>query len=252
MIVLPAAAVLAAAAAIPWTDDVDAAFRIASERHVPVVVDVWAVWCVPCKRMDDETYRDPAVVEAARGVVPLKVDADAQPIFVERYQSEKYPEVLFLDEVGREIGRATGFQDAPALLPALRRAAEGYATYRAWMDGDERPETLVEVGEYLGTLGSRGRAAKALQGPAKAARDDPAAVPEALRIRLARALIAVGEEKDAAPILFRLSTDGSTREIQGDALEALASLASVRGVKELAQAAAERLAREFPERARPE
>ena len=247
---LAAAAAAAAAAGIAWTSDIDAAFRAATERHVPVVVDVWAVWCVPCKKMDDETYVDPRVVEAARGLVPLKVDADAQPIFIERYAVQAYPEVLFLDEDGRELGRLTGFQDADGLLPALERAAGGYASYRAWMEEKEDPETLLAVGEYFAALGNRGRAAKPLQAAAKRLRDDPGSLSEPARMRLGMALVAVDEGKDGAAVLFALSQDGSSRDLQGDALEALAELDSVRGAKELSRAAEERLAREFPDRAK--
>lgn len=245
---LLAAVPASAEVGIAWTDDIDAAFRTAVERHVPVMVDVWAVWCVPCKRMDDETYRDARVVEEAGRVVALKVDADAQPIFIERYGVQAYPEVLFLDEVGREIGRMAGFQPAEGLFPLLRRAAEGYPAYRAWMDGAEDPATLVAVGEYLAGLGSRGRAAKVLGEPATKATKEPASLDAALRLRLGRALVAAGEPKDAAPILFELTKSGSAREVQADALEALAGLKSVRATRELAQAAAERLTREFPDR----
>jgi thioredoxin-like negative regulator of GroEL len=242
---LLAAAAVAAAAGIPWTSDIDAAFRAATERHVPVVVDVWAVWCVPCKRMDDETYVDPRVVEAAAWLVPLKVDADAQPIFVDRYAVQAFPEVLFLDEDGRELGRLTGFQDAAGLLPALERAAAGYASYRDWMRGKEDPETVLTVGEYFAALGNRGRAGKALVTVSKRIREEPATLSDASRLRLGKALVAVGEGKEGASVLFALSKDGSTRDVQRDALEALAELDSVRGAKELSRAAEERLAREF-------
>jgi thioredoxin-like negative regulator of GroEL len=240
-----AAAAVAAAAGIPWTSDIDGAFRAAKERHVPVVVDVWAVWCVPCKKMDDETYVDPRVVEAAKALVALKVDADAQPIFIERYAVQAYPEVLFLDEDGRELGRLTGFQDVAGLLPALERAEAGYASYRDWMDGKEVPENLLEVGEYFAALGNRGRAEKALVTVAKRLREEPAALPDASRLRLGKALVAAGEGKEGATILFALSNDGSSRDVQRVALEALAELDSVRGAKELSRAAEERLAREF-------
>lgn len=238
----------AAEVAIAWTDDIDAAFRAATERHAPVMVDVWAVWCVPCKKMDDETYRDPRVVERAAGVVALKVDADAQPIFVERYAVQAYPEVLFLDEVGREMGRLTGFQDVEGLLPVLGRASEGYPTYRKWMDGEDDPATHVAVGEYLSGLGSRGRAAKALSQASEAVTKDPRSLEESQRLRLGRALAAVGEAKDAASVLYELSASGSTREIQAEALAALAELKSVRATRQLARAAEERLEREFPDR----
>lgn len=245
MIAAAAAILLAAGAApgIPWTEDPGAALTAAAEKRVPVLVDVWAVWCVPCKKMDETTYRDPRVVETAARVVPLKVDADAQPIFVERYRVQAYPEVLFLDHEGKEIARESGFLDAERLLRTAGRVLDGYPAYLAWSDGERGPETALAAGEMLVSVGGRERGRRALLEAA----EDVGRLEDTARLRLARALVAADEEKRAAAILHDLGTRAENREIQEAALRALAGLRDSRATRSLAKAARERLLREFGE-----
>lgn len=242
---IPAAAAIVLAAAsvpgIPWTEDPSAALKQAAERRIPVLVDVWAVWCVPCKKMDETTYRDPRVVETAARVVPLKVDADAQPIFVERYRVQAYPEVLFLDHEGKEIARESGFLDAERLLRTAGRVLDGYPGYLAWVEGDGSAETALAAGEMLLSVGGGERGRRALLDAAK----DVGRLEETGRLRLGRALVGADEEKRGAAILHELGTRAESREVQEAALRTLAGLQDSRATRSLAEAARERLRREF-------
>lgn len=160
-VVLPVLVALAASAAlaaeeggIPWTDDVKKAFAAAKQEGKPVLLDTWAVWCAPCKLMDQTTYKDKTVVEAALRFVPLKVDADVHKTIIQRYQIDAFPTVLFLDGEGREITRLLGFVDAKKLLPALQTVARGYPDYMKMMAGGNDPDAQSTVGRYLLAAGN--------------------------------------------------------------------------------------------------
>lgn len=77
----------------------------------PIMLDVYAVWCGPCKMMDRTTFSDDATVAwAKKNVVPAKVDAEKGEgrRLAMRYRVSSFPTVLFLDSNGNEIDRLLG------------------------------------------------------------------------------------------------------------------------------------------------
>jgi tetratricopeptide (TPR) repeat protein len=85
--------------------------RRAKAEGKPVMVDVVAEWCGPCKIMDKTTFSDPAVVDwSKRTVIPARVDAEKGEgrRIAARYQAHSFPTVLFLDPDGNEIDRIVG------------------------------------------------------------------------------------------------------------------------------------------------
>jgi thiol:disulfide interchange protein DsbD len=119
----------AATAGVVWTPYSEAALREASAQGRPVIIDVSAEWCLPCKEMDEFTFSDPRVVEAARRFVPLRADITRSVTEeVSRFQSQYRilgaPTIIFLDPTGREHEdlRLTGFEGAGPFLERMERA----------------------------------------------------------------------------------------------------------------------------------
>ncbi len=85
--------------------------RRAREEKKPILVDVYATWCGPCKLMDRTTFSDPGVgAWAKKTVVAAKVDAEKGEgrHLAQRYAISSFPSVLFLDASGNEIDRLLG------------------------------------------------------------------------------------------------------------------------------------------------
>ncbi|MDL2717145.1 MAG: thioredoxin family protein [Acidobacteriota bacterium] len=85
--------------------------RRAKAENKPVMLDVVAAWCGPCKFMDKTTFADPAVVAwAKKNVISARVDAEKGEgrRISARYQAFSFPTVLFLDGNGNEIDRLVG------------------------------------------------------------------------------------------------------------------------------------------------
>lgn len=94
---------------IAWLHEVDSASTRARERGLPMMVEFRADWCGPCHMLEQRTFSDPRVVEAARRFVPVRVDFDANPRLARRFQVDALPAVLFTDAHGTEIARLNGY-----------------------------------------------------------------------------------------------------------------------------------------------
>ena len=204
------AAVAAASPSIPWIERrAEAMERAAAERR-PVFVDVGAVWCAPCRQMEATTFRDPSVVGALGAFVPLKVDADAQPVFVERYRVEAFPTYLLLDGEGLELARLTGYQDAASLREALGRVVEGYDVYAGSVGARGDPRAQREAAAYLRRVGNPGRAVELLRWASRLNVDLPPAEREVLEVELAAAQVEAGDRRSGLRALKKLA--GSARD----------------------------------------
>jgi thioredoxin 2 len=86
--------------------------EIAENATIPVIVDLWATWCGPCRMVS------PALAELATeraGKVKLvKVDVDRAPRLSATLQVQAVPTLLVLRN-GRIIARQAGAAPVPAL-----------------------------------------------------------------------------------------------------------------------------------------
>jgi thioredoxin 2 len=112
--------------ALPWlTTASDGDFeQVVSAATLPVLVDLWAPWCGPCRVVA------PGVEQAARELAgrlkAVKVNLDQAPRVAERLGVRGIPTLLILRQ-GREVARQVGAVPPPTLL----RWAEDVLTEQA-------------------------------------------------------------------------------------------------------------------------
>lgn len=108
---------------LPWLVDADEqTFGAEARSSVPVVVDLWASWCGPC-RMVAPVLEDLAERHAGRLKV-VKVDVDANPSLAQRFGAQSIPLMVILrdgEEVDRVVGAVPRQMLEERLLPLMGR-----------------------------------------------------------------------------------------------------------------------------------
>ncbi len=181
-------------------DATDATFEtdvLVRSDAVPVVVDLWAPWCGPCKTLGPIIER---VVEATGGAVELaKVNVDENPRIAQSFQVQSIPAVFAIKDrkvVDRFIG-------------ALPESA-----VREFVD------RLVPAASEAEELVARGDEAS-LRRALELEPDLPAAV-----VGLAEILVGQGEPQEALKLLARIPDTVETRRVAALARLAVSGSAS--------------------------
>jgi thiol-disulfide isomerase/thioredoxin len=103
-----------------WGHDFDVARAEAASTGRRLLVDFEAIWCGPCKTMDEWIWTDAEVVKVLRdGFVGVKVDGDVETALVDRFTIAGYPTMVVLDPTGTESTRAVGYQNSAQMLALL-------------------------------------------------------------------------------------------------------------------------------------
>jgi len=102
-------------AALPWlTAAGDGDFdQVVTASTLPVLVDLWAPWCGPCRIVEPGVER--AAGSLAGRLKVVKVNVDQAPRTAERLGVQGIPTLLLLRD-GREVARQVGAVPPPALL----------------------------------------------------------------------------------------------------------------------------------------
>jgi thioredoxin-like negative regulator of GroEL len=233
-----------------WLTDKARAFTLSEKHRRPIVVDVWADWCAPCKVMEARTFRHPRFQQKAAGFVPLKVNADADVKFADKYQANILPTTLFLDHEGRLLGKISGMIGATELAAVMGRILSGYPDYLQDLEHSDQPVTQMAISGYLLRIGNSSGSVSVLQQTMttiKEVKPWNQVQYEIVELRLAGSLVADGKASEAVKILKRLSEDATSEDVQGRALFGLVETERNRGELLKAEKALRRLKRDYPE-----
>jgi thioredoxin 2 len=104
---------------LPWVveaTDVDYG-DVVEKSSVPVLVDLWATWCGPCRMVSPALEQ--LAAERAGELKLVKVDVDKAPATAQRFSVQAVPTLMVVDD-GQVVARQSGAAPVAAL--------------RAWLD----------------------------------------------------------------------------------------------------------------------
>jgi putative thioredoxin len=170
-------------------DVTDASFQtevIDRSREVPVVVDLWAEWCGPCRTLGP--VLEQVIGETGGQVVLAKVDVDANPQVSAAFRVQSIPAVYALRD-GQVVDGFIG--------------AQGEAAVRDFVAGLIGPQEPDEIG-LLVEAGDEASLRQALE-------LDPG--HEVAVVALAELLVGKGESEEALGLLARIPESAETRRV---------------------------------------
>ena len=116
-----------------FTDEV-----IERSKTVPVVVDLWAPWCGPCKTLGPILDK---VIGETKGLVELaKVNVDENPAVSQAFQVQSIPAVYALKD-GQVVDGFMGAQPEAEVVAFVQRLLDASATDEADGDAEAGDET---------------------------------------------------------------------------------------------------------------
>jgi thioredoxin 2 len=112
---------------LPWiVEGSDANFTdVADQATLPVLVDLWAPWCAPCRAVSP--VLDSLAQQLAGRIKLVKVNVDESPAIAQRFQARGIPMLLVL-RAGAIVAEHVGAAPEQVLRPWLEQAIEDAPT----------------------------------------------------------------------------------------------------------------------------
>jgi thiol-disulfide isomerase/thioredoxin len=106
-----------------WVTSFEDAQKLALSSNKFMIVDFWATWCGPCKKMDYDSWSNAEVNEVLGSYIQVKIDIDANTDLANKYGIQSIPNMFIMDGNGKVVYTFSGYHNAIELKKELEKFA---------------------------------------------------------------------------------------------------------------------------------
>jgi uncharacterized protein YyaL (SSP411 family) len=134
---------------VGWREDYNAARREAQDKGLPLILDFGTDNCFWCKKLDETTFRDPAIAAMISGrFVPLKVDARKYAVLTEALRIQSFPTVVLAAPDGKILNTLEGYMEPERFQEQLQQVLASVSSVPATTHDYDEASRAVASSDY--------------------------------------------------------------------------------------------------------
>jgi thioredoxin-related protein len=134
---------------LEWRADYSKARQEAAAKNRPLVIDFGTENCVWCRKLEETTFRDPAIVALLnQQCILLRIDANRNPALAEALRIQNFPTLVYASPDGRVLGSHEGYIETAGLKDHLERIIAAVGDVEWMVKGYADAVKAREAGDF--------------------------------------------------------------------------------------------------------